>query len=104
VFCLTVGGMQIGQAVVDAFLKAVTPAAIEAAQLAMQQLEADEDAAVAQWCLALERARYEAERAERQYRAVEPENRLVARGLETEWEKRLREVAAAEAELMGRVQ
>ena len=32
-----------------------------------------------------ERARYEAERAERQYKAVYPENRLVARGLEKEW-------------------
>jgi hypothetical protein len=41
----------------------------------------------------VERARYEAERAERQYRAVEPENRLGARGLETEWEKRLRDLA-----------
>ena len=55
-----------------------------------------------QWRLAAERARYEAERAERQYRAVEPENRLVARGLETEWEKRLRDLAAAEAELERR--
>jgi DNA invertase Pin-like site-specific DNA recombinase len=103
-FCMTVGGMQIDQAVVDAFLKAVTPAAIEATQLAMQQLEADQDAALSQWRLALERARYEAERAERQYRAVEPENRLVARGLETEWEKRLRDLATAKAELMRRVQ
>jgi hypothetical protein len=50
----------------------------------------------------VERARYEAERAERQYRAVEPENRLVAGGLETEWEKRLRDLAAAEAELERR--
>ena len=52
----------------------------------------------------MERARYEAERAERQYRAVEPENRLVARGLETEWEKRLRDLAAAEAEWQQRQQ
>jgi hypothetical protein len=52
----------------------------------------------------VERARYQAERAERQYRTVEPENRLVARGLETEWEKRLRDLAAAEAELHRREQ
>ena len=104
VYCLTIGGMQIDQAVVDAFLKALTPAAIEATQLAVQQLEADHDAALAQWRLAVERARYEAERAERQYRAVEPENRLVARGLETEWEKRLRDFAAAETELQRREQ
>src|SRR5467141_3244987 len=102
VYCLNVGGVQIDQAVVDAFLKALTPAALEATQLATQQLEADHDAALGQWRLAVERARYEAERAERQYRAVEPENRLVARGLETEWEKRLRDLAAAEAELERR--
>jgi len=104
VYCLNVGGVQIDQAVAEAFLKALTPAAVEATQLALQQLEADQDAALNQWRLAVERARYEAERAERQYRAVEPENRLVARGLETEWEKRLRDLAAAEAELHRREQ
>jgi len=102
VYCLNVGGVQIDQAVVDAFLKAMTPAALEATQLAIEQLEASHDAALGQWRLAVERARYEADRAERQYRAVEPENRLVARGLETEWEKRLRDLAAAEAELERR--
>jgi predicted DNA-binding transcriptional regulator AlpA len=54
--------------------------------------------------LEVERARYEAERAERRYRTVEPENRLVARGLETEWENRLRDLAAAEMELRRREQ
>jgi DNA invertase Pin-like site-specific DNA recombinase len=103
-FCLHVGGVQIDRAVVDAFLKALTPAAVEATERATQQLEASHDAALAQWRLAVERARYEAERAERQYRVVEPENRLVARGLETEWEKRLRELALAEAELARREQ
>jgi transposase len=102
VYCLNVGAVQIDQAVVAAFLKALTPAVLEATQFAIQQLEADHDAAFAQWRLAVERTRYEAERAERQYRAVEPENRLVARGLETEWEKRLRDLAAAEAELERR--
>src|SRR5256884_7663166 len=92
----------IDQAVVEAFLKALTPAALEATQLAIQQVEADHDAALSQWRLAVERAGYEAERAERQYRAVEPENRLVARGLETEWEKRLRDLAAAKAGLERR--
>ena len=52
----------------------------------------------------MERARYEAERAERQYKAVDPENRLVARGLEKEWETRLQKLAAAEAELRRREQ
>ena len=57
-----------------------------------------------QWRLQVERARYQAERAERRYRKVEPENRLVARTLETEWEKRLKELDAAEAELAQREQ
>jgi hypothetical protein len=104
VYCLTVGGVQIDRAVTEAFLKALTPATVEATQRALQQMEADQDAALNQWRLAVQRARYEAERAERQYRAVEPENRLVARGLETEWEKRLRDLAAAEAELQSREQ
>ncbi|HKD01891.1 MAG TPA: zinc ribbon domain-containing protein, partial [Terriglobales bacterium] len=104
VYCLNVGGVQIDQAVVDAFLQAITPAAAEASELALRQLAADQDAALSQWRLAVERARYEAERAERQYKTIEPENRLVARTLETEWEKRLRDLAAAEGELRQREQ
>jgi hypothetical protein len=67
-------------------------------RLAVEHARSNHDAALAQWRLEVERLRYEAEKAERRYRAVEPENRLVARGLETEWENRLREVACAEAE------
>lgn len=103
-YCLRVGGCRIDQAVADAFLATVTPAAAEAALAAETTLEAEHDAALAQWRLEVERARYEAARAERRYRAVEPENRLVARGLETEWEKRLGERTAAEAELARREQ
>jgi DNA invertase Pin-like site-specific DNA recombinase len=102
--CLNVGGLTIDQAVTESFLEALTPAAVEATALAVQQLESDHDAALAQWRLEIERARYEAERAERQYKAVDPENRLVARGLEKEWETRLQNLASAEAELHHREQ
>ena len=51
-----------------------------------------------QWSLKRERARYDAERARRQYDAVEPENRLVARSLERVWEERLRRVDRVEQE------
>jgi len=104
VYCFNVGGLAIDRAVANAFLAAVTPAAVEATLLTVQQLQSHHDAALAQWRLEIERLRYEAERVERRYRAVEPENRLVARGLETEWEKRLRDLAAAEAELRRREQ
>jgi predicted DNA-binding transcriptional regulator AlpA len=96
--------VQIDQAAAAAFLEAVTPAALAASLVAAQSLEAAHDAALAQWRLTVERARYEVERAERRYRAVDPENRLVARGLEAEWETRLRERTAAEAELHRREQ
>jgi DNA invertase Pin-like site-specific DNA recombinase len=102
--CLNVGGLTIDQAVTDAFLQALTPAAVEATALAVQQLESHHDAALSQWRLEVERARYEAERAERQYKAVDPENRLVARGLEKEWETRLQKLASVEAELHRREQ
>ena len=52
----------------------------------------------------MEQARYQAARAERRYRAVDPENRLVARGLEAEWEHALQAQSDAEAELTRREQ
>jgi DNA invertase Pin-like site-specific DNA recombinase len=100
--CLQVGGQQIDAAVAAAFLAACTPAGVQAALAAAQRLEADQDAALAQARMVVERARYEATRAERRYRAVDAENRLVARGLEREWDKQLQEVATAEAELAAR--
>jgi DNA invertase Pin-like site-specific DNA recombinase len=104
VYCLNVGGTVIEQAVADAFLHAITPAAMEAVRLSVEQLQSNHDAALSQWRLEVERAQYEAGRAERRYRSVEPENRLVARGLEAEWEKRLRDLAAAQTELGRREQ
>jgi DNA invertase Pin-like site-specific DNA recombinase len=104
VYCLNVGGTVIEQAVADAFLEAITPAAIDAMRLSVEQLQSNHDATLSQWRLEVERTRYEAERAERRYRTVEPENRLVARGLETEWESRLRDLATAEMELRRREQ
>ncbi|MGH9904578.1 MAG: recombinase family protein, partial [Pyrinomonadaceae bacterium] len=103
-YCLNVGGVQIDEAITKAFLEALQPAGLQAALLAAQQLEADHDTALAQWRLAVERARYEAERAERRYRTVEPENRLVARGLEAEWEQHLRDLEQAQSELARREQ
>jgi DNA invertase Pin-like site-specific DNA recombinase/uncharacterized protein YndB with AHSA1/START domain len=97
-WCLRIGGTRIDEAVAEALLAALTPAGVSAALRAAEALEADHDAALEQWRLQVERARYEAERAERRYRQVEPEHRLVARGLEREWEQKLSALAAAEAE------
>jgi len=102
-YCMRVSGVRINEAVAQSFLDAVTPAGIEASLLAEQTLETDHEAACSQWRLQVEKARYEAERAERRYKSVEPENRLVARTIEAEWEKRLTELASAEAELERRL-
>lgn len=80
------------------------PSGLEAALLAAEQVQSNYDAALKQWQLAVERAHYEAKQAERRYRAVEPENRLVARGLEAQWEQRLRELEQAQSELHRRKQ
>jgi len=103
-YCLNIGAIQIDDAVAQAVLTALAPLGIEAAIAAADRIEADHDGALAQWRLAVERASYEAQRAERRYRAIDPDNRLVARGLEAEWEKSLRELETAKAELARREQ
>ncbi len=102
VYCLNIGGVQIDDAVAQSFIAALEPAKLAASIAAAERLEFDREAALKQWRLGVERARYEASSAERRYRAVDPDNRLVARGLEREWEEKLSAVAAAEAELARR--
>jgi len=104
IFCLTVGAIQIDYAVAQAVLAALAPLGIEAALAAAERIESDHDDALAQWRLAVERASYEAQRAERHYRAIDPDNRLVARGIEAEWENCLRELEKAKAALAHREQ
>jgi DNA invertase Pin-like site-specific DNA recombinase len=101
-YCLNIGGCQIDAAVANAFLAALAPAALDAALQATEQIETTHQATLVQARHDLERARYQTQRAERRYRAVDAENRLVARGLEAEWEKTLRELTAAETELARR--
>lgn len=97
-WCLRVGGVRVDQAVVETFLAAISPAGLEAAILAQSLGEAQDQSALKQYRLQVERARYEAERAERRFHSVEPENRLVARTLETEWESKLQDQRTLEAE------
>ena len=101
-YCLNIGGIQIDAAVTAAFIAALKPAGLAATLAAAERLERDREAALKQWRLGVERAGYEAQRAERRYRAVDPDNRLVARGLEREWEECLRALDAAKAELERR--
>ena len=101
-YCLSIGARQVDEAVERTVLSALEPLGIEAALAAAERLEADHDGALTQWRLAVERTSYEAQRAERCYRAVDSENRLVCRGLEADWERCLRELDQAKAELSRR--
>jgi DNA invertase Pin-like site-specific DNA recombinase len=70
-------------------LAALEPAALELSLTAAARLEQERADLARLWQQRRERAAYEAERAARQYQAVEPENRLVARSLERAWEEKL---------------
>jgi DNA invertase Pin-like site-specific DNA recombinase len=96
--CQEVRAIALDTQVEQRFLEALRPDQLALALAALAQLEQAEQAERKQWDLRLERARYEAKRAERQYQAVEPENRLVARSLERQWEDKLRAVEAVEKE------
>ena len=101
-YCLNIGGVQIDDAVARAFIAALEPAKITATLAAAEQLEMDREGALKHWRLGVERASYVAGLAKRRYRAVDPDNRLVARGLERAWEESLRALETAKAELARR--
>ncbi|MHB8576862.1 MAG: recombinase family protein [Dehalococcoidia bacterium] len=88
--CQEVRGLGLDAEVERLVLAALAPDQLTIALAALTQLEQEETALQHQWQLRVERARYEAERAQRQFDAVEPENRLVARTLERAWEAKLR--------------
>jgi DNA invertase Pin-like site-specific DNA recombinase len=96
--CQEVRALGIDAAVERLLLEALTPDRLVLAIAALGELEHEARALEHQWSLKRERARYEAERARRQYDAVEPENRLMTRSLEHVWEDRLRQVEQIEAE------
>lgn len=96
--CQEVRALAVDAEVERLILTALTPDRIVLAIAALGEIEEETRAMERQWSLKRERARYDAERARRQYDAVEPENRLVARSLERVWEERLRRVDQVEQE------
>src|SRR5712664_731482 len=92
------GALGVDAAVERLLLEALTPDRLILAIAALGELENEARALEHQWSLKRERARYKAERARRQYDAVEPENRLVARSLERVWEDKLRQAEQIDIE------
>jgi DNA invertase Pin-like site-specific DNA recombinase len=89
--CQGLAGGVLDDLVAARVLTALEPAALELSLAAADDLERERARLHQDRRQELERARYEAERARRQYDAVEPENRLVARELERRWEGALKE-------------
>lgn len=96
--CHSVPGTLIDDAVSQLVLEALEPMALELSLQAAADLEAERAHMLKHWTQRLERAHYEATRAFRQYNAVDPENRLVARQLEHQWESALQTEADLKAE------
>ncbi len=87
--CQSLAGAALEQLVRDQVLEVVTPAGLELSRRAAQEFQRERAVLDRQWRLRLERAVQDVDRAFRQYNAVEPENRLVARTLERAWEEAL---------------
>ena len=96
--CQTIRGDGIDAAVARTFLEAMQPAQLEVSMAALGQIEARVRKIDRQWQLRIERAHYEADLARRRLFAVEPENRLVARSLEGDWNEKLAETERLERE------
>ena len=89
-YCGHIAAAVLDDLVAREVLRALEPAALDLSLRAIENVERERKRLHDHWHQTLERARQEVERAERQYQAVEPENRLVARTLETRWEEALK--------------
>jgi DNA invertase Pin-like site-specific DNA recombinase len=96
--CQHVAGPCLDDFVTTHVLAALAPASLELSLATVEQVEQERAAVTQLWEQRRERATYETDRAARQYQAVEPENRLVARTLERVWEEKLQTQQALEEE------
>jgi DNA invertase Pin-like site-specific DNA recombinase len=94
--CIAFGAAIVDVKISQEILRVVQPAALEASRLAMEKMNEQADAVLAALQTDLEAAKYQASRAQRQYDAADPENRLVTDELERRWNAALRAVADLE--------
>ena len=96
--CQFIRGDGVDAAVARLFLEAIQPAHLEVSLATLAEIEDQARQAERQWQLRLERARYEADLARRRFLAIDPENRLVGRNLEKDWNEKLTAVDQLERE------
>ncbi|RPI40443.1 MAG: recombinase family protein [Hyphomicrobiaceae bacterium] len=97
--CISFGALRVDESVSAEVLRQIQPMGVEAALSAIEARESETNDVRRQVELALEQARYESNRAQRQYHAVDPENRIVAAELERLWNERLLVVRQLETKL-----
>jgi DNA invertase Pin-like site-specific DNA recombinase len=102
--CQIIVGAGLDDAIGELLLEAVTPLALEVALSVQQELESRSEEVDRLRRQQVERARYEAELAQRRYLRVDPDNRLVADSLEAEWNHKLRALSDAQDEYERRRQ
>ena len=98
--CISFGGLLVDDTVAKEILRVVQPAAVDAAVVASEAAAHQQDEVLNAWTRELEAARYAARRAQKQYDATDPENRLVADELERRWNTALQRVR----EIEGRIE
>jgi hypothetical protein len=101
--CQHASAATVDAAVTQALFTALAPAELDLAIAAAGEVTSRRQRADRAAELAVQRASYQADRAERAFHACEPENRLVARTLEARWEARLTELTQAQAALAGQL-
>lgn len=94
--CIAFGATNVDAMISREILKIVQPAAVEASKLAMEKLSEQADVILQALQTDLQAAKYQASRAQRQYDATDPDNRLVADQLERRWNAALKSVAELE--------
>jgi hypothetical protein len=97
--CRSISAHTVDDAVAERLIATLNPEEVKLALAAVDEVTGRRDRASRAAQLAVERARYDADRAERAFHAAEPENRLVVRTLEARWETKLAVLADAEAAL-----
>jgi hypothetical protein len=102
--CISFGGLLVDAAMTKEILRVVEPAAIEAAVVASEAAAQQQDEVLNAWTRELEAARYVARRAQKQYDATDPDNRLVANELERRWNQALQRVREIEDRIDRHVQ
>src|SRR6201998_1363712 len=97
--CRSISAVSVDEAVAERLLEALNPEEVALALAAADEVADRRTRRSRAAELAVERARYEADRAERAFHTCEPENRLVARSLESRWEQKLAALAEADKAL-----